>query len=192
MSADSSDLHSSKPLRTITEHEVIESFARAGGRGEIAVLQRYTPHMLQGALTKGALFQIAFHIEDTDVNADKGVLYSAILFHAATIVLKGDAASWMELRTRPGKLGAFIAGISQHENEIVKRDREPVRHSGVVRPRDVTPTPIHDVLDLVLTRLHFNFDMLHFLHDHLQDSSTKAIVKALLLLKGKEPFPGYA
>jgi hypothetical protein len=179
-------------LKTLTEQDVVEAFASSGYRGEMAVLDRFAPHMMQGALTKDALFQIAFHIEDSDMNADRGLLYSAIVLHAATLVLENDTAAWRELRTRPGKLGAFIASISGPESPIIANDRRPIRYAGTVRPRIKAPSAINDLLDIVLSRLNFNFEMLTFLYDHLQDAGMKSIVKSLLILHEKEPVPGSA
>jgi hypothetical protein len=80
MNTDSySDLHTKRPLKTITEHDVVEAIAHSGARGEIAVLERYTPYMLEGTLTKGALFQLAFLVEDADADSDRGLLYSAVV-----------------------------------------------------------------------------------------------------------------
>ena len=189
MSADSVDLRSSIPLKPLTELDVVEAFAMSGSRGEVAVLDRFTPHMMQGALTKGALFQLAFHIEDSDVNADRGLMYSAILLHAATLVLQGDTDGWRELRTRPGQLGQFVAKLSDAENAVLERDRKVAREK---KPRHVVPAPVHDLLDIVLTRLHFSFETLSYLYDHLQDTGAKSLVRSLLILRGREPVPGSA
>ncbi len=185
-----SDHYSSKPLKILTELDVVEAFARASYRGELAVLERFTPHMMQGALTKGALFQIAFHVEDSDMHNDKGLLYSAIVLHAAMLILQGDTAAWSELRTRPGKLGSFIAALSEPEGLVVKKDREPIRDAGVLRPRVLAETPIFDVVDIVCSRLHLNFETLEYLHAHLQEASTKAMIHMVLLMRGKEHVPG--
>lgn len=192
MSVDSEDLFSSRPLRTLTELDVVEAFARSGSRGEIAVLDRFTPYMLQGALTKEALFQLAFHVEDSYVNADRGLLYSAILLQAATLVLKGDSAAWAELRTRPGKLGEFIGRLVGPESAVIEHDRRLKLDTVAIHARGSVPTAVHDLLDIVLTRLHFDFEALSYLHDHLQDGAMKRLVKMLLLMKGNERVPGNA
>ncbi|MBP9757500.1 MAG: hypothetical protein KBD06_02780 [Candidatus Pacebacteria bacterium] len=191
MTSDSStDLRNQKPLRIATESDVVEAFASAGSRGEVAVLERFTPHMMHGSLTKGALFQLAFHVDDAYVHADRGLLYSAILLHAAILVLGGDTRSWAEFRTRPGILGEFISILAGPEGRVVAEDRKPIRNIRVVLPRHEVEAPIHDVLDIVLTRLHLSFDTLTFLHDHLQDAGMKGLVKSLLLMNKKELCPG--
>jgi hypothetical protein len=193
MNTDSySDLHTKRPLKTITEHDVVEAIAHSGARGEIAVLERYTPYMLEGTLTKGALFQLAFLVEDADADSDRGLLYSAVVLHAANLVLGGDHAAWLQLRTRPGKLGAFLAALSGPESPAIVHDRRTIRENGTIQPRTSAPSPLNDIVDLVLSRLHVSRETLAYLHDHLQDAGMKAIVHGILRLKGTDFVPGNA